>query len=326
MKEYRHIHIGLVIADVTGEVVACETMISLLNNNGKPKRRMQIEIQDLEGIKIQVTLWDTFAQEFSDYVSNHKDNGVVIVVIQFAMVNIYRDFLDKTSKANIVEISETVETKLLIILGTIKAFRKDIPWFYMGCKRCNKKVRPTYTITDKDDRSGMVEEKENFECTSDRCRGQKTDVLSKFIIPLRVKDDTGIVSLTLFDREANKVLNQSATKLYEKIKEHGDLDVLLDRKFAIKIEPAEFEFVNVHSTDFSSQEKLKDVVSCTGENATLSDVDKSTTNSLESQGKLYEKRLGKSIDSKRDFEGTYDADHEGKRSATKTLKIPKLEK
>ncbi|KAJ9541780.1 hypothetical protein OSB04_028286 [Centaurea solstitialis] len=45
------------------------------------------------------------------------------------------DFLDNNSVANITEISETVEVKSLIILGTIKAFSKDIHWFYMGCKR-----------------------------------------------------------------------------------------------------------------------------------------------------------------------------------------------
>ncbi|XP_024963318.1 uncharacterized protein LOC112503533 [Cynara cardunculus var. scolymus] len=254
------------------------------------------------------------------------------------MGKIYRDFLDKTSKPNIVEISETVEAKSLIILGKVKAFRKDIPWFYMGCKRCNTKVRPTYTITDKDDGSGMVVEMKKFECNSDRCRGQKTDVLPKFRIPLRVQDDTGIVSLTLFDREANKALNQS----------HGDLDmfsddldILRDQKFAIKIEVNDYNIKNscfVYGisklTDddnilnelemrFTAQQ---DVVSGTGENATPSDVEKSTTDSPESQGNFYEKRLGNSINRKRDFEGTYDADHERKGSATKSLKIPKLEK
>ncbi|XP_024971924.1 uncharacterized protein LOC112510808 [Cynara cardunculus var. scolymus] len=171
----------LAAVDVIGEVIACETMVTLPNNNGKAKRRMQVEMQDLEqvGIKMQVTLWDAFAHELNDYVSTNKDKGIVILVIQFAMVKIYRErpflsnsfngtrlfinshideikefkkrFLDRTSRANIVEISETVEAKSLIVLGTVKAFRKDVPWFYMGCMRCNRKVRPMYTITDKDD-------------------------------------------------------------------------------------------------------------------------------------------------------------------------------
>ncbi|XP_024964348.1 uncharacterized protein LOC112504629 [Cynara cardunculus var. scolymus] len=281
--------------NVNGEIIACETMVTLSDNNGKAKRRMQVEMQDLEGIKMQVTLWDAFAQELNDYGSTNKDKGIVILVIQFAMVKIYRErpflsnsfnvtrllinsdideindfkksliresgkskssqqisllsglsysyrefFLDRTSRANIVEISETVEAKSLIVLGTVKAFRKDVPWFYMGCTRCNRKVRTMYTITDKDDGSGMKEESESFDCTTDRCRGKKTE------------DDTGIVSLTLFDREANKVLNQTATEFYKKVKEL-----------------AELESVNLLSTDFSSQDKLKDVVSFTGENATI---------------------------------------------------------
>ncbi|XP_024963374.1 uncharacterized protein LOC112503596 [Cynara cardunculus var. scolymus] len=378
---------SMIARDVIGEVIACETMVTLLDNNGKAKRRMQVEMQELEGIKMQVILWDAFAQELNDYVSTNKDNGIVILVIQFAMVKIYRerpflsnsfngtrlfinsdideikdfkksltpesgeskssqhismlsglsysyreDFLDKTSRANIVEISETVEVKSLIILGTVKAFRTDVPWFYMGCTRCNRKMQ-------------------------------------RFKISLRVQDDTGIVSLKLFDREANKVLNQMATELFEKVKESGDLDmfpddldVLLDRRFAIKIEitdyniknrcfiyciskltdddailnelemrctsqqPAESESVNLHSTYFSSQDKLKDVVSFTGENATPSDVDKSTADSLESEEKLYDIRLGKGVDRKQHFESWSDANQEGKGSAIKTLKIPKVEK
>ncbi|XP_024965398.1 replication protein A 70 kDa DNA-binding subunit A-like [Cynara cardunculus var. scolymus] len=398
---------------VIGEVIACETMVTLLDSNGKAKRRMQLKMQDLGGVKIQVTLWDAFAEELNNCVSTNKDKGIVVLVIQFAMVKTYRekpflsnsfngtrlfinsdideikdfkkslnqksgesklsqqismlsgmsysyheDFLDRTNRANIVEISEIVEAKSLIVLGTVKAFRKDVPWFYMGCTRCNRKVRPTYIISDKDDDSGMKGERDSFDCMIDRCRGNQTEVLLKFRISLRVQDDTGIVSLTLFDREANKVLNQTATELYEKVKKSGDvdmfldeLDVLLDRRFAIKIDitdyniknrcfiygiskltdddailndlemrcasqqPAESESVNLHSTYFSSQDKLKDVVSYTGENATPSDADKSTTDNPDSEEKLCEKSLSKRVERKRLFESLYDADQEGKGSA-----------
>ncbi|XP_024995679.1 replication protein A 70 kDa DNA-binding subunit A-like [Cynara cardunculus var. scolymus] len=407
------------VVDVIGEIIACEIMVTLPDSNGKAKRRMKLEMQDLGGIKIQVTLWDAFAEELNDYVCTNKDKGIVVLVIQFAMVKIYRekpflsnsfnctrlfinsdiheikdfkksliqesgeskwsqqismlsgmcysyheDFLDRTSRANVVKISETVEcniayfiqVKSLIVLGTVKAFRKDIPWFYMGCTRCNHKVRPTYIISDKDDGSGMKEERESFDCTTNRYKGKQTEVLPKFRISLRVQDDTGIVSLTLFDREANKNLNQTETELYEKVKESGDLDmfldeldVLLDRRFAIKIgitdyniknnffihgiskltnddailtftlQPAESEAVNLYSTYFNSQDKLKDVVSYTGENATPSDVDKSTADSPKSEEKLCERRLSKRVERKRLFESLSDADQEGKGSAIKTL-------
>ncbi|KAI3734877.1 hypothetical protein L6452_14357 [Arctium lappa] len=181
-----------------------------------------------KGLKLHVTLWDAFAEQFNEYISIHKDEGLVVVVIQFAMVKIYQDsfngtrqfinseideikdfrnsllglsgepkssqqltmlsglsysyreeFLDNNSKTNIDEISEVVEAKSLIILGTVKAFSKDIPWFYMGCKRCSRKVRPTYIVTDKNDGSGKVEETEKFECDSDKCKGKDTDVLPK---------------------------------------------------------------------------------------------------------------------------------------------------
>ncbi|KAJ9552696.1 hypothetical protein OSB04_016741 [Centaurea solstitialis] len=256
------------------------------------------------------------------------------------------------------EVSETVEVKSLIILGTIKAFSKDIPWFYMGCKRCSRKVQPTYIITDKTKLMVQVwlKRQKNLNLILINAK----DKVSTICLII-VQDDTGIVSLTLFDREANKVLNKSTIELYEKIKEHGDLEmfpedlnILLDRKFAIKIEvnyyniknsyfvygiskltddenilnlleirlsaqrPAESDSVNVLSTDFCSMKKLKDVVSFTGENATPSNVDKSTADSPVSQDKAYHKKICKSVDLKCDLDEVYDA---MKCSATKATRI-----
>ncbi|XP_024964298.1 uncharacterized protein LOC112504579 [Cynara cardunculus var. scolymus] len=226
-----------------------------------------------------------------------------------------------------------IQAKSLIVLATVKAFRKDVPWFYMGCTRCNRKVRPMYNITDKDDGSGMKEESESFDCTTDRCRSKKTEVLPKFGISLRVQDDTGIVSLSLFDREANKVLNQTTTELYEKVKESGDLDmfpddldVLLDRScFIYGISKLTYDDAILNELEMRCASQQDDV-SFTGENATTSDVDKSTADNPELEEKLCDRRLRKVVDRKQLFESWYDADQDGKGSAIKTLKIPKVEK
>ncbi|KAI3685782.1 hypothetical protein L6452_35040 [Arctium lappa] len=314
-----------------------------------------------KGLKLHVTLWDAFAEQFNEYVSIHKDEGLVVVVIQFAVVKIYRekpslsnsfngtrlfinseideikdfrnsllglsgeskssqqltmlsglsysyreDFLDNNSKANIAEISEVVEAKSLIILGTVKAFSKDIPWFYMGCKRCSRKVRPTYIITDKNDGSGQVEETEKFECDSDKCKGQDTDVLpKKFAIKI----------------EVNNYNIKNSCFVYGISKLTDDENILneLEMRFSAQ-RPAESDSVNVLSPDFGYVEKLKDAVSFTGENATPSNVDKSTADSPVSQEKAYQKKICKSVDLKRDFYEIYDADDAMKGSATKSSK------
>ncbi|KAI3667567.1 hypothetical protein L6452_42633 [Arctium lappa] len=65
---------------------------------------------------------------------------------------------------------------------------------------------------------------------------------------------------------------------------------------------------------------LLDVVSFTGENATPSNVDKSTADSSVSQENTYRKNICKSVDLKRDFDEIYDADDAMKGSATKSPK------
>ncbi|KAI3720244.1 hypothetical protein L6452_21157 [Arctium lappa] len=221
------------------------------------------------------------------------DEGLVVVVIQFAVVKIYRDFLDNSSKANIAEISEVVE---------------------------GRKVRPTYIITDKNDGSGQVEETEKFECDSDKCKGQDTEEhgdLEMFPEDLNVLLDRKFA----IKIEVNNYNIKNSCFVYGISKLTDDENILneLEMRFSAQ-RPAESDSVNVLSPDFGSVEKLKDVVSFRGENTTPSNVDKSTTDSPVSQEKAYQKKICKSVDLKRDFDEIYDADDAMKGSATKSSK------
>ncbi|GKB70577.1 nucleic acid-binding, OB-fold, replication protein A, OB domain protein, partial [Tanacetum coccineum] len=68
-----------------------------------------------------------------------------------------------------------------------------------------------------------------------------------FKIQIRVLDNTGSVSLTLFDRIANTLINKDANELVEKQQKDGKLDVLpedfndlLERKFAFKVDITDY--------------------------------------------------------------------------------------
>ncbi|XP_035834185.1 uncharacterized protein LOC110881372 [Helianthus annuus] len=213
-----------------------------------------------------MTLWDGYADQIMEYESSNRVEKNVVVIIQFgkyifwgghlSVSNLYtvtrvlinsdidevaefkKRFIEKVSpelsssysglSSSVVK-SATEEflsdltfypigslnaidtTKFVVIIGTIKSFASNNEWFYNACITCNKKVS---TIT-------VVKEKQD--------------------------DCTGIVTLTLFEREVTKLLKVNANQLLDnniELANEGnfpnELNSLLNMKFAFKIAVSSF--------------------------------------------------------------------------------------
>ncbi|XP_076895081.1 uncharacterized protein LOC143547571 [Bidens hawaiensis] len=157
-------------------------------SNVKDKNKRTMEICDLSGNCVYLTLWDHYASELSKYL------------------------------------------KSIIILGTIKAICPDTEWYYIGCNTCSLKLMENNGECGKE-----------YECKTVRCNGLGVIPTPRFKIKIRVKDSTGVVSLTLFDRDAKMLTNKT-------IVDNGgfpaDLDCLLEKIFAFKIDVVDFNFRN----------------------------------------------------------------------------------
>ncbi|KAI7725004.1 hypothetical protein M8C21_015266, partial [Ambrosia artemisiifolia] len=85
-------------------------------------------------------------------------------------------------------------------------------------------------------------------CTNNDCPKHIVSADPVFRISIRVQDCTGITSLTLFDREAKKILGMSAMELLEKSKQFcveekttpAEFASFEDKKFAFKIKIGQF--------------------------------------------------------------------------------------
>ncbi|GJW41621.1 nucleic acid-binding, OB-fold, replication protein A, OB domain protein [Tanacetum coccineum] len=109
---------------------------------------------------------------------------------------------------------------------------------YRGCRACNFGVDPK-TEEYKDEESGLVKKKTVIFV--------RTNHAVRFKIQIRVLDNTGSVSLTLFDRIANALLNKEANELVEKQLKDGAIDVLpedfndlLEKKLAFKVDITDY--------------------------------------------------------------------------------------
>ncbi|KAD7477027.1 hypothetical protein E3N88_00163 [Mikania micrantha] len=87
-------------------------------------------------------------------------------IVSSMLHSMHYDFLECNDFITIADIHGILEVKSIVILGTIKCVSKDVPWYYLGCTKCNKKVEPTFLITSVDDASEELEQKEIYECSN----------------------------------------------------------------------------------------------------------------------------------------------------------------
>ncbi|KAJ0592201.1 putative DNA helicase [Helianthus annuus] len=157
-------------------------------------------------------------------------------------------------------LNQISEQKFVIIVGTIKSFASEDSWFYNACRNCNRKVT-TKTISKKSKMVPMVLRMLWF--WSVRTMAVTVRLFTPIRVPIRVQDCTGIVTLTLFEREVLKLLKVNASQLLDKnldLANEGnfppELNALLNRKFAFKIAIGSFNIQN--KSDGYSVSKLTD--------------------------------------------------------------------
>ncbi|XP_076939277.1 uncharacterized protein LOC143607878 [Bidens hawaiensis] len=232
-------------------------------SNVKEKNKLTMEICDLSGNCVYLTLWDHYASELSKYVIEHFDEGQAIIVLHFGRVNLLDllngndvsvrkpipvkilssvddEFLRATDFFNIGDICTIIFPKSIIILGTIKAICPNTEWYYIGCNTCSRKLMENNGEGGKE-----------YECKIVRCNVLGVILTPRFKIKIRVQDSIGVLlSLTLFERDAKMLTNKTAKELIDSQKEvdnggfPADLDCLLEKIFAFKVDVADFNFRN----------------------------------------------------------------------------------
>ncbi|CAI9293111.1 unnamed protein product [Lactuca saligna] len=231
------------------------------------------------------------------------------------------DFLKNHMFSNIDDLFEPLEEKTVIIVGTVKGIRQNIRWYYLACSNCYKSAKEKESSTDKVDGSHEVAEIVTYECSNPNCKNIKISVIPRFKIPLRVQDNTGTLTLTLFDQEAKKLFKYTAKELYDKNKKLGisldlypmELKLVVDKKLAIKIDITSY---NVDNKNIASQETkvVKDSFSHTCENLTPCARDNSTATSPT-------KLFSTPTELKRNLATCIDLDEMENLSTSKTLRL-----
>ncbi|KAJ0715214.1 putative nucleic acid-binding, replication factor A [Helianthus annuus] len=184
-----------------------------------------------------------FIEKLSPEISFSYSSGLSSSVVKPAT----DEFLSDLTFYPIGSLNAIDMTKFVVILGTIKSFASNNEWFYNACTTCNKKVSTITVVKDKQDGTDGFEEVTILECKTDVCNTRTVSSIPRIRLSIRVQDCTGIVTLTLFEREVTKLLKFNANQLLDNNIELAneenfpkELNSLLNMKFAFKIAVSSF--------------------------------------------------------------------------------------
>ncbi|GJT41602.1 replication protein A 70 kDa DNA-binding subunit B [Tanacetum coccineum] len=157
------------------------------------------------------------------------------------------DFVKKFPFRTIAELLDVEQGMASIIVGTIIAIHEEEGWWYIGCRTCRKKVIKEIEIvdleTDMENKSKIGPDE--WRCT--KCNVVTTSIKTIFRLQVRVQDDSGTISLTLFNDEVQSLVGRSAYQLCDKYGKAAadesfptEILALIGKRFAFKVAIDEF--------------------------------------------------------------------------------------
>ncbi|KAJ0846561.1 putative replication protein A, OB [Helianthus annuus] len=266
--------------DVIGYLIRSFPKETVNNKStGKQAVKVTIEISDLEGRTVFLTLWDQYCDKVLSFFESIKGKNIhAIIILQFGKVKwwngvayvnnsytvsrlfcnhdcpevdefrnrLFENSIEVSESTSLGSMAKSVEEEILqskdflnicdvfslktvckvIVLGNILGVYKDEGWLYEGCNRCSAVTKEVLT------------------CVSDRCAFKTITSSLKFKIQLRVPDPSASVTLTLFDREARKLLGKSVDDILtanpefrsDSMKIPAEVDALVGQTAAFKID------------------------------------------------------------------------------------------
>ncbi|GJW96113.1 replication protein A 70 kDa DNA-binding subunit B, partial [Tanacetum coccineum] len=129
-------------------------------------------------------------------------------------------FVSKIPPRIIAELLDVAHGVKSIIVGTIIAIHEEESWWYIGCKGCKKKVIRSSDMVDLevDVPKKTSSAKDDWWCT--KCN-IVPNIKTMFRLQIRIQDESGTMSLTLWNDEVQVVVDRSAYQLCDKYEKMG---------------------------------------------------------------------------------------------------------
>ncbi|XP_035830152.1 uncharacterized protein LOC110933065 [Helianthus annuus] len=261
---------NLVTVDVAGIVVSCGDMEVFPNE----RKRMNFDLQDVQGEVVRCTLWNGYAQQFNDFLTQNNPIENVMVVIQHTKIKLWQGNLHLTDSFTLVTIyvqNDKFGTRLFLNeeIHEFNELRRRllVKHFEAGASSSQTilssqsvfPVRQEFLIdTPKKHVDEIIEIESVMSCVVVATIKivQKTmggfirhveTVTRRFKVHLRVQDETGSISFVMFDKDVTKLIGSTASDIRERQVKANDTESfpheisrLVEKKLAFKIEVSDY--------------------------------------------------------------------------------------
>ncbi|GJT11497.1 transposon ty3-I gag-pol polyprotein [Tanacetum coccineum] len=118
------------------------------------------------------------------------------------------EFLTKYPFRNIDELLKHPKGEVSVIVAIVVILiQEEEGWWYLGCRKCNKKVVRVDEVRDPKDKDTSASDKgsNGFFCKT--CNVPFSNVVTRFRMQCRVQDETGTASFILFEKDVKSLLD-----------------------------------------------------------------------------------------------------------------------
>ncbi|EFH53081.1 hypothetical protein ARALYDRAFT_322576 [Arabidopsis lyrata subsp. lyrata] len=135
------------------------------------------------------------------------------------------------------------------IIASIFSIDTKVPWFYIGCTKCFKKVSPYFNPETEEIEAGK------YEC--EKCDTFVTTTSTRYKVQATVIDHTGSASFLLFDQDVIKLIHKSAYELLEQQVQFNRSDQIPQELLDLQGLQFVFKIQGSDSTKFNSQSTFR---------------------------------------------------------------------
>ncbi|CAI9266359.1 unnamed protein product [Lactuca saligna] len=230
--------------DVIGHIVSFRPLET--SNPVPSKHYIKVTLSNLDSVHLKVTIFGSQAYQISEYLKNNPTVNFVVIVMQFLKLNIWNGLGEAKSHFEV--------TKLFINsdIYEINEFKNKLKCHdNFGITEKSITTLQSYSSSYTDDFKGNFPLKTICEIT-EPIKEMKFLLVASivnirqnlpwYIIPINVQGCTGTIGLTLFDREARRLLNISVYELKKIHYAAGDSDALFPMQLNV-LKNCKFGFV-----------------------------------------------------------------------------------
>ncbi|XP_024010281.1 uncharacterized protein LOC112085309 [Eutrema salsugineum] len=167
---------------------------------------LEMVLVDQEGDRIQATLERFFAKSF------RKDliEGRSVIINTFKVVEYNSEYRTTRTPFKIVfYATTTVSVGKYVTLATIRSVANSNSWYYIACKKCEKKVHP---IPERDHAPSPP----SWKCINCNSNVYESEVVASFFLLLIVDDGFGGTAVfVVFDKIAQKLFKKTVEEVFE---------------------------------------------------------------------------------------------------------------